>query len=181
MNLDNICGITEGKENMKLPVRAFNKKILRQIIEDSFHAQLNEEYMPFLIENDAIAYMDLQYRGVAIVLPHPAGGVLPHLKTLAVLPEHQGNHIGKALMYSVSEGYRRKLNWRSKPDRKANKLYNELAGKGKLFTNVEGIPYFGYFINHTTKEKRAALDYMAKQPDSFEKAEIPTPQPLLTS
>ena len=126
-----------------------------------------------------MSYLDLQYGGAANVLPNPAPGVLPHLKTLAVLPENVQNGTGSALMYVVLEEYT-KLNWRSKPDRIANEiLYKKFAKAGNPFFNQEGIEYLPYYVCHTIKEKHKALDWMKKQPDSF--IQKPEPQHLLTS
>ena len=169
----------QGHRIVKMPFRCVNKRILQQIIEDSFKTKLADDYFPLLIEKDAVTYLELQYGGVANVLPHPSSGVPPHLKTLAVIGENQHKGTGKSLMYAVLEDYA-KLNWLSKPDRDANDLYKKIAGKGKPFSNCEGITYLSYFVNHSRMEKRAALGYMKMQPDSFI-SENPEPQPLLTS
>ena len=158
---------SDGHQLIKAPIRSLNKKILKEIIEASFRELLVENYFPFLIENDAVVYLEAEYLGLAIIIPR-----LKHLKTLAVHPKYWRNGLGPALFNAVSEDHR-KLNLCSRGDRIANeKLYEGLVEEGIL---EEGNPFFRkdmrvykpYYLNHTEEEKNMALAEMRKQPVAF--------------
>ena len=147
------------------------EKDLVGIVEDSFGKPVSDDYIPYLIQNNAHVYFMHnemnEIIGAAVVIEKPAEGMPPHLVTLAVPSHKQRQGIGKDIMAELLKYYP-KLNWRSKPDREpAKMLYQQLTKDIEPFTAVDGMPYNGYFVNHTPGEKQIAMKYMAAQPSHF--------------
>lgn len=160
----------KGHKILRASFRSFSRKLLREIIEESFGEKLIDCYFEMLMLNNAVIYADSGYHGTNSVLPAPSNGVPAYMQTLAVVPPSRNQGLGEALILASLEDYK-KLSWRSKPKRKeASNLYKdlvdaELAETGDPFAGKDGVIYNPYWINYSLQEKGKSLNYMHRQPE----------------
>ena len=159
---------SNGHSIVKYSVRNFNRKILKDVVESSFKCKLGDNYFSLVLQDNSIIYIEMKYKGLEVVVPNPGNGIPPHIRTLAVLPQHIRNGVGRDLVEAVSEDHH-KFNLRTlKENEKAIEFYSELIGKGVPFKAKNGMNFEGFFENHSTQEQTSALEYMARQPYFFD-------------
>lgn len=170
MKFNGLRGIFPGSNGhriAKYPVKLFNRKILKEIIDESFKVNTGDNYFHIVLQDNSIIYLEMEYRGVGIVVPNPGYGIPPHIRTIAVLPKYRHNGVATDLVDAVTEDFH-KFNLRTLADNQdAIKLYSELVGEGAPFKAKNGMDFVGFLANHSPEEKPYALRYMAEQPYFF--------------
>lgn len=160
-----------GSRINRFPVQCINKNELVETVQDAFGYKVIDSYISSLLNNQAIAYCEIDFKGLVIVIPEPADGVPPHIKTVAVRKEHRYSGVGSDLMSIVLTEFP-KSNLCSKPipeRQQANNMYHELFGEPQQFWNYQNTLYKGYFMNHSEAEVKKAIAYMKGRPDAFKK------------
>lgn len=160
-----------GSRINRFPVQCINKNELVETVQDAFGYELIDSYLSHLLNDQAIAYCEIDFKGIVVVIPEPADGVPPHIETVAVKKMHQRKGIGSDLMSVVLREHH-KCNLRSEliPERRqANDMYLELFGTPQPFKNYQNILYNGYFMDHSESEVKKSIGYMRGRPDAFKK------------
>jgi hypothetical protein len=154
-----------GFQVVRYPLRCFSRKILKQIIEDSFNERLKDDYFVTLRENNAIVYVEKAYKGAVVVFPNPREGTPPHARTIAVT--YGGNGLGTDLM-EVALSEQKKLNWRVRENNeKSVGLSSKLTDEFEPYIGIGGVRSMAYYVKHSKEEKSNALTYLKDQQYHF--------------
>ena len=153
--------IRKGYEIERMPLVQSDTQAVKQIMEKSFGDELVDDY--FNRGRDEQIYIEKNRKGAATVA-YVNGAAC--LRVFAVLPEYQGNGLGKDLFAAVSSD-NPKLFWRSQPHRKATSFYIDVSDAHRKYTGEDGKLYYFYQKGLGWEEEKYAADFMKRMPSNF--------------
>lgn len=158
---------SNGHRIIKYPARCFNQRILKDIVDKSFNVNAGDNYFRLVLRDNSIIYFEVDSKGIQVFVPNPGYGITPHIRTIAVLPQHRKNGVASDLVEAVLEDYH-KFNLRTlENNEEAKALYSGIIGPSIPLKAKNGMHFLAYLLNHSPEEAQNALRYLAKQPYFF--------------